>query len=141
MASIWSLASICLVYYGLLGVCFIKGQTLKPAIAKDGGNAVVSFDIPDTDQVNGAKVLFVKLDPQNGTPLELFYNILFVELATFKLAFPERLESKIASEISGRTLTINIRGVNASDAGYIRCYTLPKVENLIPNCGQQLIVL
>ncbi|KAK3770675.1 hypothetical protein RRG08_037867 [Elysia crispata] len=138
MSSFERLFFLCLINFGLLGVHFSKGQTANRVITKNGDSAEISFDIPDMDQVIGSSTLHIKVDPQDGSGFDRFSNLMFVST---RVLVVDKYKSKVEAQLIGRTLKINFRTVNASDAGYISCYTGPSESNLVADCGQQLVVL
>ena len=104
----------------------------------EGGAATLSFTLPDTKQVNDASIIFIKLDPQDGTQFEDFMNVLFLGLKQSSIKVSVPYQQKLKSKLTGRRLEITLSNVNASDFGYFRCYTSSSEAGIIPNCGQEL---
>ncbi|GFR78580.1 hypothetical protein ElyMa_003998100 [Elysia marginata] len=141
MAYVWSHLSICLMGLGLLLNTHTKGQSLSHVLVEENRDAVVSFTIPDTEQVKNAAVIFIALDPQDGTPVGQQNFYMFVYLESRFIRYPDAYKAKVSGELDGRDVRMALRGVNSSDAGYFRCYDDVRMESVISNCGEQLVVL
>ena len=106
----------------------------------EGGEATLSFTIPNTEQVNDAPLIYIKIERQDGAEFDEYPDVLSVDLNKSVVKIMASYKRLMEGVLEGRRLRIILDDVRASDFGYYRCYSARAESEVISNCGQRLVL-